>query len=88
MLLVPWHVPWPTEGLACNSCDGGVAWHNLTVRPLKTAPYFARDRVLQYDCRAKQVLSEVQDPTLGYKVRHAPNPVPELAPVSAPGPDN
>ena len=42
MLLVPWHVPWPTEGLACNSCDGGVEWHNLTVRPLKTAPCYDR----------------------------------------------
>jgi len=51
MLLVPWHVPWPTEGLACKGCDGGAAWHNLTVRPLKTAPYFTRDRVVQYDCR-------------------------------------
>ena len=60
-------------------------WHNLATRPFKTPPYFTRDRVTQYDCRARQVLSAVQDPTSGFKVRDRSHAEENMADKQHPG---
>jgi len=86
-VVVPWHVERPAnlrihlQGAGVDSIE----WRDLAAGMKKTLPYFTRDRVVEYDCRAKQVLKPVQDPASGFKERDISRAEENMADQQHPG---